>query len=542
MTRNADWERIHIMKLVLVGIVIVSMTTAARNSCAADWNQWRGPLRNGVIAKSAPLLEEWPKEGLKKIWESEEKINGGPKIGYGSVVVADGSVFVFQPSRGSEPIKTRMLSANKIKRLGWRREAKILPPALLARIEQARGSDARKTLKDWKAITVWSKKWVDTQLNDDERKKFGSFATYRLNGGTKAIDLPVLEKLVLIKDKEFPSQQALDEWFTTNGIAGELRKRIYTAIPTTQLVGTDSFVCLDASTGKTIWKSSFPGAAHAHGSSSTPCVTDGRVYIIGSDGDAYCLDSATGKKLWHRKVATGAQSSSFLVLDGVAICPAGPPTGLNAQTGEVLWAHEKLSPLTTSPALWSNAEKMYVIIRSGKKNIICLEPQSGSILWNVATEGGRITIVGDDMAVAGRTGVAFYKLTPEKLEYRSKVKCPMDYALSATIIDQHAYVFGRRGTSCISMETGKLVWKNKSLEACSYNSPILGDNKILIQGRKGKGYGNGSLSMYAVSPEKGVLLANAPLKQVLCTTPALVDSRIFCRMKSRIVCYDLGKR
>lgn len=92
------------------------------------------------------------------------------------------------------------------------------------------------------------------------------------------------------------------------------------------------------------------------------------------------------------------------------------------------------------------------------------------------------------------------------------------------------------------VETGKLVWKDKSLEACSYNSPILVDNKILIQGRKGKGYGNGSLSMYAVSPEKGVLLANAPIKQVLCTTPALVDGRIFLRLSNRIACYDLKEK
>ena len=38
----------------------------------ADWPQFRGPTRNGIAPDSPPLLDEFPKDGLKKVWESEE--------------------------------------------------------------------------------------------------------------------------------------------------------------------------------------------------------------------------------------------------------------------------------------------------------------------------------------------------------------------------------------------------------------------------------------------------------------------------------------
>ena len=62
---------------------------------AADWNQWRGPDRNGYAPKGPELAGEWPKTGLKKLWDSEEKFPGGGHAGYGSVTVADGRLYFF---------------------------------------------------------------------------------------------------------------------------------------------------------------------------------------------------------------------------------------------------------------------------------------------------------------------------------------------------------------------------------------------------------------------------------------------------------------
>ncbi|MHC4914928.1 MAG: PQQ-binding-like beta-propeller repeat protein, partial [Planctomycetota bacterium] len=134
-----------------------------------------------------------------------------------------------------------------------------------------------------------------------------------------------------------------------------------------------------------------------------------------------------------------------------------------------------------------------------------------------------------------------FKVSAEKAERTADVKCPMDYSNCPVVLDGHAYVFGRKGSACISLAESKLVWEDKELKASAYIAPILADGKVFVQGTAGKGYGDGSLAMFSVSPEKGKPLSRAKLGMVLCTTPALADGRLYCRTKKKITCYDLRK-
>jgi outer membrane protein assembly factor BamB len=55
-------------RLLLVWTGILSLSAAAN---AADWPQWRGPNRNG-ISKETGLLQEWPKEGPRLLWQVKD--------------------------------------------------------------------------------------------------------------------------------------------------------------------------------------------------------------------------------------------------------------------------------------------------------------------------------------------------------------------------------------------------------------------------------------------------------------------------------------
>ncbi len=511
---------------------------------AADWNEWRGPSRDGIVKNSPPLLDAWAQQGPKKVWQSSDRIAGSDRGGYGSVVVAEGKVFVLEIPKHGEALTTRTLGKRDLTYLGW--QPNMPPGDLLAKLEKARASAERAGLKDRKKLMAWSRQWAKDNLDAPQRKKYGRFATARLMAGKSAIDIPVLEKLAGIKDKTFPSQAELEAWFEENGIKGDLRKRLASKFPSTRTAASDVVLCLDASNGKTLWKSKFPGAARAHSSSSTPCVIGGRVYVIGSDGDAYCLDARDGRKIWHRKVSKGEKNCSFAVVEGVAIIPAGPLTGLDTETGKVLWCHEKIANSNASPVFWTGGGKTYAIVRAGRQ-LTCLDPKSGKIAWSTRDPGsshhagGTPAIEGDVMVVTWSQGVHLYKLSPEKVQLQAKVKSPMDYSSSPIINSGHAYVFGRKGAICINLAAGKLVWQEKKLLASAYAAPILADNKIIMQGNAGSGYGDGSLAMFSVSPKGGKLISRAKLKQVLCTTPALADGRVFCRLAWHIACFDLRK-
>src|SRR3954463_16717157 len=64
MNRNRVFAFLAIVSLVLISIVQ-----------AADWPQWRGPNRDG-ISQEKGLLQEWPKEGPKLLWQIKD-LGGG---------------------------------------------------------------------------------------------------------------------------------------------------------------------------------------------------------------------------------------------------------------------------------------------------------------------------------------------------------------------------------------------------------------------------------------------------------------------------------
>ena len=55
--------------------------------CAADWTQWRGPLRDGK-SDEIGLLQDWLQRAPELLWQAE-----GMGSGYSSVAVADGRIF-----------------------------------------------------------------------------------------------------------------------------------------------------------------------------------------------------------------------------------------------------------------------------------------------------------------------------------------------------------------------------------------------------------------------------------------------------------------
>jgi outer membrane protein assembly factor BamB len=537
--------------LLVSMLVFLGVVTAAR---AADWNQWRGPQRNGHVPDGPALLDGWSADGPKQVWVSEEKVLSGESGGgMGGVVVAKGRMYCLIVPRHSEPLTTRTLAEARLLNLGW---TKTKPPEdLLAKVEKARVSDERQALKNSQEVQAWVKAWVEANLDAEAKQKHGGFISNRLARGRSALDMAVLDKLATIKDQEFPDQAALDRWLDANGIEGDARKTVLAQIPVKVDLLDNEVLCVDAGTGKTLWRRTFQNdrstgvlAGGDYMPSSTPCVVDGKCYIMGMGCQVFCLDAVTGKTIWSAAAGTGrsARHCSFAVIDGVAVVPAGPLTGFDAQTGQVLWAHEAVANSWASPVFWQNDGKTWLVIRAGGK-IMCLDPKPGTIRWSIdegkASQnyaGSSPAIVGDVMAVSNQRGVCIYRLSAETAKRLWDVRCPMDYDTAPTIVEGHVYVFGRSGGTCISLESGEITWQDGDVKMASYSVPILADGTLLLQGfEKAGSYGDGSLCMIAVSPEKPRVLGKARIGQALCATSAVVDGLFYCRLTRGLACYDL---
>lgn len=118
------------LPLLLVSAILSFTTFAAEESPEkpttvagkSDWNQWRGPNRNGVAPHSPKLADAWGPEGPVLVWKSADKILGGPKKGgsfsnYGSPVVAEGKVYLYVHDQAAAADLIFCLDANTGKML-----------------------------------------------------------------------------------------------------------------------------------------------------------------------------------------------------------------------------------------------------------------------------------------------------------------------------------------------------------------------------------------------------------------------------------------
>ncbi|MBI1831342.1 MAG: PQQ-like beta-propeller repeat protein [Planctomycetes bacterium] len=80
------------IRSVLVGFAFLSIVAAA----LADWPQWRGPSRDGVLV--TPLPKDWLKQSPRQLWKAPLG------EGYSSPVVADGRVYLLSREPGDKEV------------------------------------------------------------------------------------------------------------------------------------------------------------------------------------------------------------------------------------------------------------------------------------------------------------------------------------------------------------------------------------------------------------------------------------------------------
>jgi hypothetical protein len=99
----------------------------------------------------------------------------------------------------------------------------------------------------------------------------------------------------------------------------------------------DVVVCLDAATGQVLWKTAFPQNGYYASDSkplmagNTPVVRDGRLYGATGDHLLFCLDAKTGKELWRQPGPRHAERMALLARTLREKKYAGPGAGRNFQ-------------------------------------------------------------------------------------------------------------------------------------------------------------------------------------------------------------------
>lgn len=166
--------------------------------------------------------------------------------------------------------------------------------------------------------------------------------------------------------------------------------------------GNEVARCLDAATGKELWQDKYetgaatgPASGHA-GPRSSPTVADGKVVTLGVRGTLSCLDAATGKKIWRKDDFKGSwpkffTSSSPLVADGLCIAQLGGETdgaiaAYDVNTGDQKWKWAGDGTAYASPIL-ATVDGTKVILAETDKSLVAISLADGKPLWQTPYAG-----------------------------------------------------------------------------------------------------------------------------------------------------------
>ena len=320
----------------------------------------------------------------------------------------------------------------------------------------------------------------------------------------------------------------------------------------------DILYCLDAATGKEIWKTSYPcplySKNHEGGPCATPTIEGDAVYTFSKDGDAIRFKASNGEIVWHKKLnkelgfkyPTWHFSSSPFIAGDLVIYNAGTyGVALNKNDGSMVWQNGKNACGYSTPVPYEIAGQKGVVMAVCNE-LVGLNPTNGKVLWKFPWKTS-YDINAADAIIAGDTifissgynkGCALLKINGgdvtkvwQNKNMRNQINC-------SVLFEGHIYGFdgqvgGGGKLTCLDLATGEKKWSQGGMGT---GSLMIADGKLIILGERGK------LVIAEASPDGYKELASAEILTGKCWTyPVLANGRIYARNAAgQLVCVDVS--
>ena len=358
----------------------------------------------------------------------------------------------------------------------------------------------------------------------------------------------------------------------------------------TQLTGRERLLCLDAATGTLLWKHEYDcpyAISYASGPRCTPTVADGKVYMLGAEGNLLCLDAKTGAVVWSKDFKTDYAAPTPIwgfcghpLVDGNRlVCLVGGAgsvaVAFDKETGKELWRAVSASEQGyCPPTLIETAGVRQLMIWDADK-LNSLDPATGKLFWSeplkpaygmsimapqvADTKQGRVLYASG----IGRVG-ALFALAPDgtgaKVLWRGEPKTAVYCANSTPFIAGNTLY----GCDCetgfltaVDLATGARLWET--------GQPTMGDRRgkhgtaFLVRHEPSKNAGDrrtwlfsetGDLILARLTPQAYEELGRSHLldptnecfgREVVWSHPAFANRCVFARNDREIVCVSLAE-
>jgi outer membrane protein assembly factor BamB len=254
--------------------------------------------------------------------------------------------------------------------------------------------------------------------------------------------------------------------------------------------GDSSFaLALDEASGSPVWTTKIGKAGgDPSGPRSTPTVDGDRLYVLSQFGDLVCLEAATGKEVWRRsfekefggRCGGWMYSESPLVDGDRLVCTPGSAQGsivaLNKSTGELLWQTKQFTDAAEySSPIAAQIDGVRQYIQLTGENVVGVQADSGQVLWRARRQGETAIVptpifyeddvyvssgygVGCNLFHVGKTGNAYQA----EQVYANKVM--VNHHGGVVRVGDYLYGYSDgKGWVCQEFKTGRLVWHNNGV-------------------------------------------------------------------------------
>ncbi|HWS52709.1 MAG TPA: PQQ-binding-like beta-propeller repeat protein [Pyrinomonadaceae bacterium] len=326
-------------------------------------------------------------------------------------------------------------------------------------------------------------------------------------------------------------------------------------------------VALAPDTGKTVWEHVYEAETagmnfeFGRGPHSTPLVSAGRLFAVGSTGKMHALDLKTGKVAWSHdlwkeyggtRMERGYSCSPVAYKGHVIVFVGGRGQAVMAfdqRDGKVAWKRQDLELSPNSPLI-INVGGQDQLVAFMAAQVVGLDPANGDLLWSHAHP----TDFGLNMStpVWGGDGLLFIssaysggsrvlklergrdgKTTPAEVWFHRRLRV---HHGNAVRIGDHVYGssgdFGPSFVAAVDVKTGKILWQDRSFSKANF---VLADGRLIILDE------DGHLALADASPAGLKVISKVPLlEKTAWTVPTLVGTKLYVRDRRSIVAVELG--
>jgi len=324
--------------------------------------------------------------------------------------------------------------------------------------------------------------------------------------------------------------------------------------------GMEALICLDAKTGKQLWKTvinpapEITGGPSTHpGPRSTPYVSDGKVFTLGAGGVVACHDAKKGKLIWKNESYTKEVPQFFtgaspLLTDKLCILPLGGKengmvVALDVNSGLDVWKVNGIPCTYASPVFMAIGET--IIVDQSETALVGIT-MDGQLIGEIPTPGQQRfynastpVIDGQNIIVAGAgTGTKMYHVTNDGGYNYSEVWSNPKLGVSFnTPVLKDGFLYANDSKFgylyCLNAETGETAWAD-TVKLNRFASMLdLGPVMLSLAG-------NATMVIFEPNGTAFKPLARYKVSETeIYSHPLVADNKIYVKDKDKLTCWEV---